>query len=217
MGGKVKEKRSAIGKTKEKIQAVPKELLRHGLLTGTEKLKGQLRDVAEGGRREDTEAERVQDAARMGARLAVDKLRGLARGKKKARSWSGEAVPGTGEPKTGPNTLTPGTQTELSAPHGGMEPVRIKTRDTVRDVPTVGYGRANLSRADQPMVKTKDAYIHRQVVDQTQNRQHRNTVSQAKERIRVDQSTSGQPTIRTKGNDIHQYGIIAIIKNSSSS
>lgn len=48
---KVKEKRSVVRKAKEKIQAAPKELLRRGLLTGTEKLKGQLRDAAEGGRR----------------------------------------------------------------------------------------------------------------------------------------------------------------------
>lgn len=43
---------------------MPKELLQRGLLTGTEKLKGQLRDAAEGGRREYTEADRVQDTAR---------------------------------------------------------------------------------------------------------------------------------------------------------
>ena len=143
----------------------------------------------------------------MGTRLAVDKLRGLARGKKKARSWSGEAAPGTGEPQSGPNAPTPGTQAEPSASHGGMEPARIKTRDAVHDMPTAEYGRADLSRADQPIVKTKDAYIHRQAVGQAQNRQHRGTVPQAKERIRADQSTPGQPTIRTKGNDVHQCGI----------
>lgn len=56
---------------KATVQAAPKELLRRGLLTGTEKLKGQLRDAAEGGQRGDTEADRAQDTARMGARLAV--------------------------------------------------------------------------------------------------------------------------------------------------
>lgn len=47
---KVKEKRSVVRKAKEKIQAAPKELLRRGLLIGTEKLKGQLRDAVDGGR-----------------------------------------------------------------------------------------------------------------------------------------------------------------------
>ena len=180
---------------------MPKELLRRGLLTGTEKLKGQLRDAAEGGRREDTEVDRAQATARMGAHLAVDKLCRLALGKKKARSWSGEA----GEPQVGSDPSAPGTQTEPSAPHGGTEPVRIKTRGAVHDVPTVEYGRADLSRADQPMVKTKDAYIHRQAV--AQNRQYRGTAPQTKEHIRADHPTSGQPTIRAKGNDVRQYGI----------
>lgn len=137
----------------------------------------------------------------MGARLAVDKLGRLAPGKKKARNWLGEA----GEPQVGSDPSAPGTQTEPSAPHGGKETVRIKTRGAVHDVPTVEYGRADLSRADQPMVKTKDAYIHRQAV--AQNRQYRGTAPQAKEHIWVDQSTPGQPTIRTKGSDVRQYGI----------
>ena len=186
---------------KEKVQTAPKELLRRGLLSGTEKLKDQLRDAAEGGRREDTEVERAQDTARMSARLAMDKLGRLVLGKKKARSWSGEA----GEPQVGSDPSAPGTQIEPSTPHGGTEPVRVKTRDAVHDAPTVEYSHADLSRADQPMVKTKDAYIHRQAV--AQNRQYRGTAPQAKEHIRVDQSTPGQPTIRTKGNDVRQYGI----------
>lgn len=145
---------------KGKVQAAPKELLRRGLLTGTEKLKCQLRDVAEGGRREDTEADRIQDTTWVGARLAADKLGRLALGKKKARRWSGEA----GELQVGSNPSAPGTQTEPPAPHSDTEPVRIKTRDAVHDAPTVEYGHADLSWADQSMVKTKDAYIHRQAV-----------------------------------------------------
>ena len=46
---KIKEKASVSKNAKGKIQAAPKELLRRGLLTGTEKLNGQLRDAAEGG------------------------------------------------------------------------------------------------------------------------------------------------------------------------
>ena len=204
---KVKEKRSVGKIAEEKVQAAPKELFRRGLLTGTEKLKGQLRDAAEGGRREDTEMERAQVIVRMGARLAVDKLGRLALGKKKARSWSDEAVLGTGGPQTSPNAPTPGTQIEPSASYGGMEPARIKTRDAVHDMPTAEYGRADLSRADQPMLKTKDAYIHRQAVGQAPNRQHRSTAPQAKECIRADQSITSQSTIRTRGSDIRQHSI----------
>ena len=98
----------------------------------------------------------------MSARLAVDKLGRLALGKKKARSWSGEAS----EPQVGSDPSAPGTQAEPSAPHGGTELVRIKTRNAVHDAPTVEYSHTDLSRADQPMVKTRDAYIHRQAVAQ---------------------------------------------------
>ena len=198
---KVKEKPSTSKNAKEKAQAAPKELLRRGLLTGAEKLKGQLRDAAEGGRREDTEVDRAQDTARMGVRLAVDKLGRLALGKKKARSWSGEA----GEPQVGSAPSAPGTQIEPSTPHGGTESVWVKTRDAVHDMPTLEFGRTDLSQADQPMIKTKDAYIHRQAV--AQNRQHRGTAPQVKDHIRVGQSTPDRPTIRTKGNDVRQYGI----------
>ena len=203
---KVKEKPLVSKSAKEKVQAAPKELLRRGLLTGTEKLKGQLRDAAEGGRREDTEADRAQDAVRMGARLAVDKLGRLALGKKKVRSWSGNAVPGTGEPQTGPNTPTPGPQAEPSTPHGGTEPVRIKTRDAVHDVPKVEYSRADLSRADQPMVKTKDAYLHRQTTDQALDGQKTRHTPQAGEYAQTEYHS--QPVIRTKDGPTHQNDMI---------
>ena len=84
---KVKEKKSVSKKAKEKIQAAPKELLRRGLLTGTEKLRGQLRDVAEGGRREDTEADHAQAAARTATQRAVYRLKKLVPGK--TRVWTG--------------------------------------------------------------------------------------------------------------------------------
>ena len=70
---KIKEKRPVSQKAKEKIQSAPKELLRRGLLDGTEKIYGQLRDTAQGGQREDTAADRVQGTTERGARLAVDR------------------------------------------------------------------------------------------------------------------------------------------------
>lgn len=68
---KIKEKKPARKLAKEKIQAAPKELFRRGLLTGTEKLKGQLRDANQGGRREDTEADHAQNAAQAGVQRAA--------------------------------------------------------------------------------------------------------------------------------------------------
>ncbi len=65
------------------IQSAPKELLRRGLLDWTEKLRSQLRDVAQGGQREDTEADRAQDAARIGVQKAAYQVKKLALGKRK--------------------------------------------------------------------------------------------------------------------------------------
>lgn len=182
---------------KGKIQAAPKELLRRGLLTGTEKLKGQLRDAAEGGRREDTEADRTQDTARMGARLAVDRLGRVVLGKKKVRNWSGEAVPGD-TPQAGPKAPASGAPAEPTTPPGEAGPVRIKTREVVHDAPAVGYCRAELPKTEQPVVKTKDAYTHRQAVDRGQIRRQAEFASQ---------SGPAQPTIRTKDNCTYQHDV----------
>lgn len=193
-------------KVKGKIQAAPKKLLRRGLLTGTEKLKGQLRDAAEGGRREDTEADRAQDTARRGARLAVDKLGRLALGKKRAGRGSGEAV-SEDTPQADPDSQAPGTPMEPNTPPSDAGPVRIKTRETVHDAPVTGYGRAELPKADQPVVKTKDAYVRRQAVDRGQVRRQTDTVSRPGEFIQAKRCDPVQPMIRTKDSCTRQYGI----------
>ena len=206
MADKVKEKRSTTGKIKGKIQAAPKELLRRGLLTGSEKLKGQLRDAAEGGRREDTEADRAQDTARMGARLAVDRL---ALGKKKARSWSGESSPDAGAPGPIADDTGPATQAEPSAPYSGAGPVRIKTREAASEVSGVEHyapSQRPVSLPSQPVVKTKDAYLHRQTVGQAQARQPTGSVPHAGEFIQTEYPR--QPMIRTKGGPIRQEGMV---------
>ena len=127
---KVKEKRSVVRKAKEKIQAAPKELLRRGLLIGTEKLKGQLRDAVDGGRREDTEADHAQDAAQAGVQRAVGRLGKLGRGKKGDSSRPRKARSDADVPEAHADTSVPGSQTGADIPASRGEPVRIKTRET---------------------------------------------------------------------------------------
>ncbi len=184
---------------KEKVWAAPKELLRRGLLTGTEKLKGQLRDAAEGGRRKDTEADRTQDTARMGARLAVDRLGRVVLGKKKVRNWSGEAVPGD-TPQAGPEAPASGAPAEPTTSPSDAGPVRIKTREAVHDAPAVGYSRSELPKTEQPVVKTKDTCARRQAVDRGQVRRQAESASQ---------SGPAQPMIRTKDSCTWQYDVSA--------
>lgn len=194
---KVKEKPLGSKSAKEKVWAAPKELLRRGLLTGTEKLKGQLRDAAEGGRQKDTEADRTQDTAQMGARLAVDRLGRLVLGKKKVRNWSEEAVPGD-TPQADPDAPASGAPSELTAPPGDAGPVQIKTREAVHDAPGVGYSRADLPGMEQPLVKTKDAYTHRQAVDRGQVKRQAESASQF---------GPAQPMVRTKDSCTCRYEV----------
>lgn len=196
---KVKEKGSTGKTIRGKVQAAPKELLRRGLLTGAEKLKGQLRDAAEGGRRKDTEADHTLDTAQMGARLAVDRLGRLVLGKKKVRNRSGEAVPGD-TPQADPDAPASGTPVEPTNPPGDAGPVRIKTREAVHDAPEVGYGRAETPRTEQPVVKTKDTYARRQAADLGQVRRQAEPASQ---------SGPAQPMIRTKDSCTWQYDVSA--------
>lgn len=152
---RIKEKRPAPHKAKEKIQSAPKELLRRGLLDGNEKLRGQLRDAAEHGQREEDISDRAHGFATQGARLAVDRLGRMMQGKKN----------GKGQVSNTPPEPTPPSSDGAEAPTSTSDRVQIKTRDAVRDAPVKVYGEGGQSErltATRSSVKTKEAYIHRQ-------------------------------------------------------
>ena len=65
---KIKEKRAVKKGLKEKAKSAPKELVRHGLGDGTERLRGQLRDTAQRGQADDYGGDRIEDTAVGGAR-----------------------------------------------------------------------------------------------------------------------------------------------------
>lgn len=158
---KIKEKTFVSKCAKEKIQAAPK-FLRRGLLTGTKKLQGQLRDAAEGGRREDTEADRTQAAARTATQRAAYRLKKLAHGKKKV--WTGRLESCTGTDDADPENSTPDIQTEQVAPSDSVEPVQIKTREASdRSVPVEGY-HPDSPRSEPTQIKTKDNCTRPQTV-----------------------------------------------------
>ena len=113
-------------------QAVPKEFLRRGLLTGTEKLQGQLRDAAEGGQRQDTEIDRAQNSAHNAGRQAANRLGKLAHKKKKARDGKPGSRTDTDLGRTGPEA-----QIEQAGPSDSTGSVRVKTRDAASQSPPV--------------------------------------------------------------------------------
>lgn len=171
---KVKEKAAVSKKAKEKIQAAPKELLRRGLLSGTEKLKGQLRDAAEGGKREDTELDRAQGTAWSAARQAAYRLGKLAPQKKRFQAGRMETRADQAEARS--DILSSDIQTRQVNPSDSPEPVRIKTRDTARQVSPTVRTPADLVDPEPIQIKTREVFVRHQIVDTERRRIAKETI-----------------------------------------
>lgn len=63
MANKIKEKGPVRKELEKKVKAAPKELLRRGFSDGTQRLRGQLRDTAQRGQRDDCGGDQIEDAA----------------------------------------------------------------------------------------------------------------------------------------------------------
>ena len=149
-------------------------MLRRGLLTGTERLQGQLRDAAEGGRREETEVERTQNSARAAAQRTVHRAEKLTHGKEKVRTGRPESH--TDADGTRQDVSPSDIQTEQAGPSDSTEPVRIKTREADdRSVPV--EGRCSGSSGFEPsQIKTKDSCIRSQTVVSAQESAIKNDI-----------------------------------------
>ena len=71
---KIKEKPAMGERVKEKAVSAPKELLRKGLDDGSERLRTQLRDTAQQGRRDEYGGDAIEDTAASGLRRAEKEL-----------------------------------------------------------------------------------------------------------------------------------------------
>ena len=67
---KIKEKPTLGERVKEKAVSAPKELLRKGLDDGSERLRTQLRDTAQQGRRDEYGGDAIEDTAASGLHRA---------------------------------------------------------------------------------------------------------------------------------------------------
>ena len=81
---RIKEKPTLGERVKEKAVSAPKELLHKGLDDGSERLRTQLRDTAQQGRRDEYGGDAIEDTAASGLRRAEKEL--LKQRKKKTRS-----------------------------------------------------------------------------------------------------------------------------------
>ena len=143
---KIKEKPTLGERVKEKAVSAPKELLRKGLDDGSERLRTQLRDTAQQGRRDEYGGDAIEDTAASGLRRAEKEL--LKQRKKKNAEQS--ASP----------------QGDASAPSSNSDvPPAIRTRETDAArarAPSPPVREQARQAAMKKAVKTKNAYISTQ-------------------------------------------------------
>lgn len=143
---KIKEKPTLGERVKEKAVSAPKELLRKVLDDGSERLRTQLRDTAQQGRRDEYGGDAIEDTAASGLHRAEKEL--LKQSKKKNTEQS--ASP----------------QGDASAPSSNSDvPPVIRTRETDAArarVPSPPVREQARQAAMKQAVKTKNAYISTQ-------------------------------------------------------
>ena len=143
---KIKEKPTLSERIKEKAVSTPRELLRKGLDDGSERLRTQLRDTAQQGRRDEYGGDAIEDTAASGLHRAEKEL--LKQRKKKTKEQS--ASP----------------QGDASAPSSNSDvPPVIRTRETDAArarAPSPPVREQARQAAMKQAVKTKNAYISAQ-------------------------------------------------------
>lgn len=143
---KIKEKPALSERVKEKAVSAPKELLRKGLDDGSERLRTQLRDTAQQGRRDEYGGDAIEDTAASGLHRAEKEL--LKQRKKKNAEQSasprGDASVPNFESDAPPVIRT--RETDAARARDPSPPVREPARQ------------APMKQA----VKTKNAYISTQ-------------------------------------------------------
>ncbi len=143
---KIKEKPTLGERVKEKAVSAPKELLRKGLDDGSERLRTQLRDTAQQGRRDEYGGDAIEDTAASGLHRAEKEL--LKQRKKKNTEQS--ASP----------------QGDASAPSSNSNvPPVIRTREAEAArarAPSPPAQEQARQAAMKQAVKTKNAYISTQ-------------------------------------------------------
>ena len=147
---KIKEKPARSERIKEKVVSAPKELLYKGLDDGAERLRTQLRDTAQQGRRDEYGGDDIEDTAVSGSKRAAAEL--LKQRKEKVTEQPSDPA-----------------RNGASAPdaHRNESPI-IRTKDTEfaetqtpAATPQAQARRAAMQKA--AAVKTKDTYIETQV------------------------------------------------------
>ena len=125
---RIKEKPTLGERIKEKAVSAPKELLHKGMDDGSERLRTQLRDTAQQGRRDEYGGDAVEDTAASGLRRAEKEL--LKQRKKKNAEQSASpqgdvSAPGSGS--DGPPVIRT-REAEAARTGTSQPPAREQTR-----------------------------------------------------------------------------------------
>ena len=149
---KIKEKPTLGERVKEKAVSAPKELLRKGLDDGSERLRTQLRDTAQQGRRDEYGGDTIEDTAARGLRRAEKEL--TRQRKKKPQE----------QPPEGGTPAADGTVQKPSAIKGKDTTSAVSQPQTAAER---GRQQARQNTAQKAAkVKTKDIYIGAQTETQ---------------------------------------------------
>ena len=143
---KIKEKPTLGERVKEKAVSAPKELLRKGLDDGSERLRTQLRDTAQQGRRDEYGGDAIEDTSASGLRRAEKEL--LKQRKKKTKEQSASSQGDASAPSSNSNVppVIRTRETDAARVRAPSPPVREQARQA----------------AMKQAVKTKNAYISTQ-------------------------------------------------------
>ena len=160
---KIKEKPQVRHTLKERVKSAPKELIRRGLDDGTERLRGQLRDTAQHGQRDDFGGDQLGDAEVSGVKRAeqlAERLLGKRKkGAKHAPDTGPDGYPGShdtpGAAKPRDDSILP-PKDRLRKKEAG-DPLRAQSAGRSRPQP-----QSALQTPQKRNIKTKDAYLKMQ-------------------------------------------------------
>lgn len=160
---KIKEKPQVQHTLKERIKSAPKELIRRGLDDGTERLRGQLRDTAQHGQRDNFGGDQLGDAEVSGIKRAEQLAERLLGKRKKGAKHTPDTgpdgypgshdTPGTAKPRD--DSILP-PKDRLRKKEAG-DPLRAQRAGRSRPQP-----QSALQTPQKRNIKTKDAYLKMQ-------------------------------------------------------
>ena len=157
---KIKEKPQVQHTLKERVKSAPKELIRRGLDDGTERLRGQLRDVAQHGQRDDFGGDQLGDAEVSGVKRAEQLAERLLGKRKKGAAHDPDTGPnghsGRHDPQGAAKPRDDGILPPRDCLHGREARDPLQAQSAVRGRPQPQ------SALQKRSIKTKDAYLKMQ-------------------------------------------------------